>query len=257
MHLCTCVPIMSLSGAYNAASNVSNSLASPYFTYQFDKFSCWAPMYAVHVTFAYLTVFSGLFALILRIPTFYNKKLHLWCGRFYIVFMLFTMGCSLLIHNEGLPAAVLVSFIFVLGGMSLAYLVISCYRDANATGYTPINQSDAKVSLCCQLLSAPAIHGVLMFTSWVNLFGRLVTARVAVSFACYTATIYKPIDSERGGNHSGASINELLLVPTTDPMSGNYPWSSGLMLWGVMLGLGPVLAGLVFAAVILKSKQMR
>jgi len=72
-------------------------------------------MYFVHVVFCYLIFISGILAMVTRlVPAF--KWTHAWFGRAYIISMLWATASSLVIHNTGLPASTLISFIWALGG---------------------------------------------------------------------------------------------------------------------------------------------
>ena len=78
------------------------------YTYSFDKISCMKEVWYVHVMFAFLVILSGVACLTTRVVM---KWAHPYFGRAYIICMLWCMGTSLVIHNTGLPFAVLLSFI--------------------------------------------------------------------------------------------------------------------------------------------------
>jgi len=100
-----------------------DSLYSPDFTYQTDHLTCIKSAFAAHLIFSYLLTFTGLVAMISRvIPKI--RWMHPWFGKTYIVLMIWTIASSLLIHNEGIPPAVIGSFIWVLGGLTVAWFVI-------------------------------------------------------------------------------------------------------------------------------------
>ena len=46
----------------------------------------------------------------------------------YLAAMLYATASSLLIHNTGLPLAVLVSFCFCIGGLTIAWCLILCHK---------------------------------------------------------------------------------------------------------------------------------
>lgn len=195
-------------------------------TYQMDKVSCVRGFYAAHVTLANLVVLAGLGCLITRV---WMRRLHSLFGRLYIIFMLWCMGTSLLIHNTGLPVAVLISFVWVQGGITVGWLCIWLFQ---------------RVFHGSPLLMA--IHGSMMFMSWTNMLGRLFSADMrADQFACYTAHVYKPLNSSK---HMGAG-KPWAFVPERDPDFGRLPWAAvGLPAWGVLLSIVPLaVAGSVFA----------
>ena len=88
------------------------------YTYSLDKLSCVREFYFIHITFAYLVVLSGIACLLTRR---WAREWHAMFGRAYIVSMLWCMATSLLVHNSGLPVAVLICFLFVLVGMTAGW----------------------------------------------------------------------------------------------------------------------------------------
>ena len=97
------------------------------YTYHYDKLSCVRGAYFVHLTLACLVAVCGTACLVLRaLPRF--MWLHPHFGRGYIVCMLWLMATSLLMHNTGLPIAVLLSFVSVLGGLTLGWACIVWHR---------------------------------------------------------------------------------------------------------------------------------
>ncbi len=185
------------------------------------------------------------------------KFTHAWCGRAYIIFMIINIGTSLIIHNEGLPPAVLVSFIWVLGGLCLAWIFIVIYKmifqsklvdrvDAKVRSeglgkstLSEIMTSETKSMLEEQtwmqrLFSLKAAHGALMFTSWVNIAGRIFASNQS-SFVCYTAPAYKPV------------YRNVSFVAMSDPNFSRLPWARlGTAGWGALLLFAPLLAALIF-----------
>lgn len=104
-----------------APADPMNTLLNPYFTYHFDKVSCMRGAYFAHVTFAYLVFLTGIAAFVSRcVPVM--KWTHAWFGRAYIIFMLWATATSLIIHNSGLPASTLISFIWALGGLTISWV---------------------------------------------------------------------------------------------------------------------------------------
>ena len=56
------------------------------------------------------------------------KPAHQWFGRVYILSMLYATASSLLIHNTGLPLAVLYSFAICIGGLTVAWILILLHK---------------------------------------------------------------------------------------------------------------------------------
>ena len=168
-----------------------------------------------------------------------------WC-------MMWCMATSLLIHSTGLPIAVLISFVWVLGGLTVAWIVIKVHQSAfekeALLRVDPDNPDlgaaihDAKVemgedeekTLYQVMFSYKAAHGMLMFMSYVNILGRLIASDQSGDFVCYTYPVYKPVNSS----------DSLVLLPEHDPNYDRLPWARmGLAGWGAALSLGPLAVG--------------
>ena len=253
------------------------STDSPDYTVAYGKITCWRLMYFVHVIFAYLVVFAGLAALITRLHPVLVPA-HVWAGRLYVVFMLWCCATSLVIHNTGLPAAVLLSFIWCLGGLTVGWFMIVAYRDCmtkqatarvqqklvtgaltlakpDGTSKTPTlatliqkekGEIAAEKSCCRRTFSMKAVHGALMFMSWMNLAGRIMASDQSGDFTCHTQPYYKATVSSR--EHVATGVPEQV-----DPANPNYdalPWAkTGLIGWGVYLSVGPFLFAMAFGAI--------
>jgi len=76
------------------------------------------------------------------IPASNKYNLHAWFGRIYILSMLWTTSASLLINNDGLPLAVLVSFAAVMGGLTIGWIVIVIYKQNMHSQATMIVQKN-------------------------------------------------------------------------------------------------------------------
>jgi len=116
-------------------------------------------------------------------------------------------GTSLLIHNSGLPAATLISFIWVLGGMCIAWIIIKFHeirmeraalalvtQQLSAGGNEAVaasknlgvalgaakGQIAANKTFVQRFFSFKAAHGIIMFVSWINVAGELLLFGVRV-----------------------------------------------------------------------------
>jgi len=268
---------------------VNWSMNNPDYTVSWSKIECWRPMYFVHMVFAYLVMLSGLGAMISRVHSSL-KPLHVWCGRIYIISMLWCTATSLLIHNTGLPPAVLISFIWCLGGLTIGWGVIILHRhhldtaasvaltkkifDEKANlketgsvyevsdGKSPdilklLNNEKAAVAakktLVQRVFSWKALHGAVMFMSWMNIAGRIFASNQSGDFTCYTQPYYKPgvsgpniwTDTEIDA-HLNMNNSIPVPVPITNPNFANLPWSMGLTNWGLLLSVVPLVFAFIF-----------
>ncbi|KXS11679.1 hypothetical protein M427DRAFT_504132 [Gonapodya prolifera JEL478] len=235
-------------------------------------------VYYIHVAFAYLVMLAGFGCLFSRVikPIMW---MHVWFGRFYWIFMLWTTATSLLIHNTGLPLAVLISFIFVGCGMTFGWLAINVHqiqmtRNATAHVQDQIKAEGAEViakfgtlermimaekgkiamgkSFRERIVSFKALHGALMITSWINIIGRIFVTPLVNDFSCHTYPYYKQIDTK---HFAGASA-PLTAVPELDPMYARLPWSkTGMPGWGAALSLGPFLGSFLVGVVYVVVQQ--
>jgi hypothetical protein len=180
--------------------------------------------------------------------------------------MLLTTAFSLLVHNTGIPTGVLVSFIWVLGGLTIGWVVIqfhqrTMYKTALSRLDTAIACGDVKLTtlesaiaeeknkissektLFQRIFSVKTFHGLVMFTSWVNIMGQISTGNVRGEYECYTYPVYKNITSRR---YTVPANGSLTLVPTQDPKYTRLPWGNREFMWGVQLSVGPMFIGLLF-----------
>jgi hypothetical protein len=246
------------------AANQNDTLVSYEFTWSMDKLSCWRPMYFAHVVFCYFVALAGVGCMVTRLwPGPPHLQLHRWFGFAYIVSMLWAMGTSLIIHNTGLPPAVLVSFVWVLGGLTIGWMVIRLHdnkmnaaafelaKDDIASGASRGMTLDevlaqhkrtvaTKKSFAQSFFSYRMVHASFMFTSWLNIAGRIFASDQSGDFTCYTVPAYKPISTEHGDFTGNA---QLQMVSPYNPNFSKLPWAkTGLLMWGVLLSVFPVLA---------------
>mmetsp|Transcript_20138 Transcript_20138/g.49476 ORF Transcript_20138/g.49476 Transcript_20138/m.49476 type:complete len:329 (+) Transcript_20138:384-1370(+) len=250
-----------------------NTLFDPNLTYHWDKYSCVRDMYFAHVFFCYAIGLSGLACFITRIHP-RVKWMHKWFGQIYILSMIWATATSLLIHNTGLPAAVLISFLWVLSGLTVGWVAIKFHMSHIQTEALKAVQEDIKISGLTQDLelmveekkgqivrertwvqrffSWKTFHACVMFVSWINIVGRIFNSNQSGDFTCHTYPVYKPIDTPEfmGSNTT------LTFVPIHDPKYSRLPWANSLTQWGLMLSLGPLFGtaaiGLVYSCVVSK-----
>ncbi len=182
-----------------------------------DKISCVQAMYPVHLTFCWITFLAGLAAIAFRLTSYYVdfaywNQAHMWAGRSYLLGMLWTIATSSLIRNEGLPLGTLVSFLWVLGGLSFGYVLIKL---DNRNRWARIT------------------HGALMVTSWIGIAGRIFNYNTHKDFKCYTYPVYKA---------------NATMLNASDPSYSNMPWADKEVWgWGLPLVVGPFLGTLGLA----------
>jgi len=180
-----------------------------------DKFVCVQFMYTVHIAFCWLMFLSGTLAIVFRLLSFvvahkrFFNGLHMWAGRAYILSLLWTVATSSLIRNEGLPLGTLVSFLWVLGGLTLGYVLIKVDSTSRWSRVT---------------------HGALMITSYVGIAGRIFNYNMAKDFRCYAQPAYK---------------SNATLIPSEDPAYHKMPWADKeIWGWGLPLAFGPFFGSL-------------
>ena len=240
---------------------MEDSYSSLEYTYALSKISCMKSVWYAHVTFAFLVVAAGVGCLATRVCC---KHMHVWFGRMYIICMLWCMGTALVIHNTGLPPAVLLSFVWVLGGLSVGWVLIKWHQlhmEAEAgkllgvAHLAKLNEGKmhsimqelkstvaAQKSFCARMLSCKAAHGALMFMSFINIFGRMFGVKLSDGFSCHTFPYYKQLDSPK---FAGLGLTP---VPVLDPNYSRLPWAHGLHWWALELSLGPIALALVIGS---------
>ena len=97
------------------------------YTYDYSKYSCSVTFYFIHMVTAYLVFLTGIACFITRLH-YKMTFLHHWFGKLYILNMLYATASSLLIHNTGLPFAILISFAYVLGALTIGWILITIHK---------------------------------------------------------------------------------------------------------------------------------
>ena len=242
-------------------NNINSSTLFDYtYTYHYSKYSCVTAFYFIHVIFCYLVFLSGLGAFITRL-SYKIKPAHQWFGRIYLLSMLYATASSLLIHNTGLPLAVLISFCFCIGGLTIAWFLILCHKNwlhklaIKNTNFilknqeflrkpieSYINQEKINIlnkrSLVNRIFSLKAFHGIFMFMSWINITGRIFASNQSGDFQCYTYPIYKKGNITNTTNQSDILFD---IVPEIDPDYNRLPWANNELIWSLSLSLGPTI----------------
>jgi hypothetical protein len=97
-----------------------------------------------------------------------------------------------------------------------------------------------------RVFSYKSAHGILMLISWFNIAGRIFVTKVnAAEFQCYTAPVYKPIDSHR---FKGANASTITTLPTNDDFS-RLPWKGWESGWLAVTIIAPFLVGFIVCLV--------
>jgi hypothetical protein len=107
-----------------------------------------------------------------------------------------------------------------------------------------INDTRKKIAqdrtFCERILSYKALHGTLMFTSFINVAGRTVAFNGTGDFSCHTYPYYKQINTSKF-NGLGQSLTA---VPLHDPNFDKLPWASGVHWWAIELSILPMILAL-------------
>lgn len=252
-------------------NNINSTTLFDYsYTYHYSKYSCSRDFYFIHVVFCYIVFLSGLGAFITRLHS-KMKPAHQWFGRVYILSMLYATASSLLIHNTGLPLAVLYSFAICIGGLTVAWILILFHKSwlnnfvlktlyEKLMSNRRVNNSKNLIELikyetlqildkrttCQRIFSYKAFHGALMFMSWINITGRIFASDQSGDFQCYTYPIYKVGNDTMGLNQS---IIEFDIVPEIDPNYDRLPWAHIESWWAVIFSVGVFAVALIFGTV--------
>lgn len=252
-------------------NNINSTTLFDYsYTYHYSKYSCSTDFYFIHVVFCYIIFLSGLGAFITRLHS-KMKPAHQWFGRVYILSMLYATASSLLIHNTGLPLAVLYSFAICIGGLTVAWILILLHKSwlnnlalktlyEKLISYRRVDNSKNLAGLIKdetmqildkrttyqRIFSYKAFHGALMFMSWINITGRIFASDQSGDFQCYTYPIYKVGNDTMGLNQS---IIEFDIVPEIDPNYDRLPWAHIESWWAVIFSVGVFAVALIFGAI--------
>ena len=252
-----------------------DSLTSPDYTWSWSKISCLRSMYFAHVFWCYIVFLAGIGCMLTRLwqgpPAW---RLHSWFGYWYIISMLWATATSMLIHNTGLPPAVLVSFIWCLGGLTIGWFLIRLHMaKMDAAAFEVVKEEimsgkASDVSLPAALAKHKAeimanknfaqrffsyrmLHASAMITSWINIAGRIFASNQSGDFTCHTIPANKPISTPHG-DFRQTTLTGLTAVSPIDPDYARLPWArTGLFAWGAILLVAPALiAAAIYACCI-------
>lgn len=238
------------------------------FTYTRSGYSCIKQLYPLHISSAYIVVFSGLACILTRlIPSI--TWTHYWFGRLYLISMFYAMASSLMIHNTGLPTGVIVSFAILLIGLSIGWPLINIHQyflnkeamrkvesEFNSAEMAvalkleaKINEAKSKIieqrSIYQRIFSFKTLHGSLMIVSWLNLAGRAFSTPPTKDFECYTMPVFKNVTSR---HYTPTNSSSLELVPIMDPKYLRLPWANSETSFGLKFSLLPFLGCFLIAA---------
>jgi hypothetical protein len=123
------------------------------------------------------------------------------------------MGSSLLIHNTGLPFPIIISFLYLLGSITIGWTAIWFHaRRFQSQLWSriqgKISQSNDEVNIAqliasesqsinagkkfiYRFVSLKTLHGMLMTFSWYQMLGRLVVTNPGSWDGCWTYPAYK------------------------------------------------------------------
>jgi hypothetical protein len=184
--------------------------------------------------------------------------------------MLYATASSLLIHNTGLPLAVLYSFAICIGGLTVAWILILLHKSwlynlalkgvhenllkigilINKPLSNYINNEKMKIldkqSVTKRIFSYKMFHGALMFMSWINITGRIFASDQSGDFQCYTYPIYKVGNDTMGMNQS---VIEFDIVPENDPNYDRLPWAHIEDWWAVIFSVGVFAIAFLFGSI--------
>jgi len=243
------------------------------YSFHMSKMACFRDWYFIHAFFCYSVFLTGLACMAVRLVPALHWT-HAWFGRFYVISMLLATASAMLIHNDGLPMAVLVSFVWVLGGMAVgwwliklheikmektAMLVVDQQIAANDPDAWPLAQAIGRAkgkiarakSFKNRMLSYKATHGVVMFLSWFNIAGRIMFSSIDGDFTCHTYPVYKPRNSNRYQT-KGMELEgqPLKLLPLDDPEYQRLPWAqTGMLAWNLIAFFSPVIIGCIVGSI--------
>jgi hypothetical protein len=81
----------------------------------------------MHITAAYLIVAAGLLAMFSRVIPF-MRPWHAFFGKLYLIFMFWAMGTALVVHNVGLALPIIISFLYLLSGITIGLPAIHFHK---------------------------------------------------------------------------------------------------------------------------------
>lgn len=261
-------------------SNILNGLRGPNstvdltYTYHMSKYSCVREFYYIHMFMVYVVFIAGILCFLTRLwaPI---KFLHPWFGKLYVSGMIIATACSMLIHNEGLPTGVVVSFVVCLFSMCFGYLVIKLHEnqmmdkalrlvgewtrsgkiDPAVYGVEKaIKEAKGVIALSKdameRVISLKAAHGLLMLMSWFNIAGRIGVTSINPEFTCFSYPGYKPRNATEY-NTVGMNLEyqPLQLLPLESPTYGDSPWAYREGTWAIMISLGPISIGVLIGII--------
>lgn len=120
-------------GVTTTTVNPSSSLFDPSYTFADNQYQCMTSMYYFHIVSCYIVFLSGLIALLSRWLLCRRKPnlkstIHMWCGRIYIIGMLWSACTGILIHRNGLPTTIMIMFAISNTCLTIGWFAIIIYK---------------------------------------------------------------------------------------------------------------------------------
>lgn len=184
-------------------------------TYAFSSYSCIQWVYPLHILSAYLLVAIGVFALASRVIP-YLKQWHATFGRAFMIVMYWGYGTSILIHNTGLPLAIIVFMLTKLVALCTGWLAIKRWKSnresdltdriaanvkeemsVNGLSYREVvakqkeSMESERTSFASRFLTWKSLHGMLMTYAWFTMVGRTGVTNPAKFEGCRTYPAFK------------------------------------------------------------------
>jgi len=169
------------------------------------------------------------------------SKYHSLFGRLYIIGILWCMASSLLIHNFGLAISIIVSFMYLLIGITVGLICIwfhsqNINEELNLTMQESLTKNPEKGTNLFKLkgeamekmlenktflntfYSLKSLHGLLLTFSWYTMLGRLFVTdpskfRGCVTYPAYKCAPNKLVGAQELGMYGGLSeINFIIMI---------------------------------------------
>jgi hypothetical protein len=175
----------------------------------------------------------------------------------------------------GLPTGVIISFVWVIFGLVIAWYAITFHqlllqRKATDSIQQQLTSDTLKIDTSIgpsnlftliqkekgalmekrtvweRMFSFKAFHGTIMALSWSNIAGRIFVTPLNIEFTCHTYPVYKPTYEKV---RDQGNLGVLVAVPTMDSSYAKMPWAYKEGSWAAITFFGPVAIALVIGFV--------